>query len=219
MKLVSYELGQILYLVPMDEVRPLSGMYAPDLIKAIGDRYALAFRTTDLEEAAKSGLKFQVGRLTSGQHTIFIKQLDVYNDGVLISTHNCDETEIVFAELSDWLKSSFGFREPISQIRRKYFSSVVIDFDKPLEPLFGAFSDISNDYAMALKSNNNVETSPSLYRIAFASDPRTLPQFVNTQFLIERRNNSDFVMNRYIATAPLSTKSLLSLLERIESRL
>jgi hypothetical protein len=81
-------------------------------------------------------------------------------------------------------------------------------------------SDIKMEYVSAVKSDNGVDMSPCLYRIALAADPRSLPQFTQTQFVIERRNESDWsAVNRYIATAPLSTVSLLSLLERIEARL
>jgi hypothetical protein len=219
MKLVAYDTGQTLFMILLDEARPLSGVYLPDLIKEVGERYALALKSTDLAEAIKSGVKYQVGRLSEENKTIAIKQLDLYNDGILITTCSTDDTETVFSDLSAWLKSNFGFRDPVTSIRRKYFSSVVVDFDKPLERLLSAFSEITSDYATMLKSHNNVDASPSLYRIALSADPRELPQFTQTQFLIERRNDAAFSLNRYIATAPLASDKLLSLLERLEGRL
>ena len=177
MKLIAYETGQILFLVPMDEVRPLAGFYLPELIKEIGNRYALAATPTDIGEAVKNGAKFQVGYLKAVGKTIVINKLDLYNDGVLITTHCTDDTELVFLDLYSWLKLRFGFRDAVSSIRKKYFSSVIVDFEKPLEPLLNSFSEITNDYTKALKSDNDVDVSPSLYRIALAADPRELPQF------------------------------------------
>jgi hypothetical protein len=219
MKIVSFETGQILFSTLMDEVRPASGFYLPDLIKEIGDRYGMASRPTDLAEANKGGMKFQMGRLEYEGRTIAIKQLDFFNDGLLATTGSSEDTEILFADLSSWLKAKFRFRDPARPFKRKYFSAVVVDFEKPLEPLFGALGEISKDYAETLKSDNGVDASPHLLRIAIGADPRGLPQFTQTQLLIERRNDSYWETNRYIATAPLATNSLLALLERLEKRL
>jgi len=71
----------------------------------------------------------------------------------------------------------------------------------------------------AVKADNNIDISPSPNRIAWGADPRGLAQFTQTQFVIERRVETDWVLNRYIATAPLTTASLMSLMERIEERL
>jgi hypothetical protein len=219
MRVVTYDTGQIVYLVPLDEVRPLSGVFLPDLLRGVGDRYQFVQDVTDLGEAIKSGAKFQNGRIHDGQKTIFIRGLEIHSDGVLITTHQTDDTEFVFNDLSSMLASAFGFRSPINEIKKRYFSVVIVEFDALLENLINGFSEIANAFSDQLSHDAGIVSTPMLSRIAFGADPKTLPQFVNAQLIIERRTEVSYDLNRYFVSAQLKTASLTSLLEKIESDL
>ena len=217
MRVVTHDTGQILYLVPMDEVRPLSGFFLPDLLQAVRERYQFAQSVTDLAEALKTGAKFQSGRINDGQKVIFIKGLEIHADGLLITTHQTDDTEIVFNDLSSLLIAAFGFRTPTSTIGKRYFSVVVVDFEVPLENLIDGFATIVSEFSDRILADNDVTASPLLFGIAFGADPKTLPPLVNAQLVIERRTDAGYAMNRYFTSAQLSTASLTSLLEKIEN--
>ena len=219
MRVVNFDTGQILYLLPIDEVRPLSGFFLPDLLQAVRDRYQFMQGVTDIGEALKTGAKFQNGRIHDGEKTIFIKGLEIHSDGLLITTYQTDDTEVVFNDLSSMLATSFGFRNPISEIRKRYFSVVIVDFAVPLETLVNGFAEIQGAFSDRLSRDGGIVSTPMLSRFAIGADPKTLPQFVTAQLVIERRDQASYAMNRYFVSAQLKTASLTSLLEEIENDL
>jgi hypothetical protein len=83
MKLIATEGGRVLDLVPVEEIRPSGGLYIPDVIKKINERYEFASVPQNLAEASKSGAKFEHGKIEIGGAVQVVKELSIYSDGLI----------------------------------------------------------------------------------------------------------------------------------------
>jgi hypothetical protein len=221
MKIITYEGGRILDLVPMEEFRPTHGVYTPDFLKAIAVRYQFVSWTQDWAEAIKSGAKFEVGKFDLGETTIAIKELGIYSDGLICDTSTTDLSDVVLDEFINWATATFNLQPRTSPIRRTYTSALVCTFDKSMESGLGALARTCDLFSMALKDSYGWDYSVKLNRLAFNVDPKDTPHLRNTNFLLERRlqNPNGYADNRYYAVAPLRTEAHVSLLETIEREL
>jgi hypothetical protein len=219
MKLVSTDFGQVLQLMNMDEMRPLEGLYLPDFVKGLQQRYQFAVVPNDLLEALKTGAKFHLGKKTIGDRTIVIKELGVYNDGLLISTTNTGDSDALVDDCIKWAIDEFGLRPAQTIIPRQYTSTVVIDFEQSVDKVLGQIEIIKNLLSYSLKSRYEWSYPISLTGISFGIDPQLLPQDRNSRFSLEKRVGIPFSHNRYFSAAPLPTEEHLKLLEQIEETL
>ena len=220
MDLISTEHGQALQLFVADEVRPPSGLYLPDVIRKISERYGFAIVPTNYETVMKEGAKYKDGRFVTEGRTIAIKDLGFFVDGVLAVTWNTDDAEVVLDDLIVWATQNYGFREPRTTLPRRFVSSVVVGFDVELSSALTAFDELREGFASAIKKGHGIEPEINASRITFAADPtkllRSEPPF---EFNIERRGGRPFSENRYFSSATLTTASHLDLLEAFERRL
>src|ERR1700728_4299010 len=111
MNLVATETGRVLQLVVMEEIRPLSGLYMPTLYQQLADRYAFAARPQNYAEAIANGAKFQHGLLVTQNKKIEIKEIGVYNDGLIVDARNTEDAEFVLQNFATWAAETFAFRE------------------------------------------------------------------------------------------------------------
>src|SRR5260370_25361430 len=88
--LISTEHGQSLQLFVAEEERPRSGLYLPDLIRKISERYAFAIAPTNYETVMKEGDKYKEGCSVTERRTITIKAIGFFVDGILAVTWNTD---------------------------------------------------------------------------------------------------------------------------------
>jgi len=92
MKLISTEFGQSFLQYVIDELRPLTGgLYFPGLIGAVAERYKFANVPT-VGDALQQGAKFAEGCLLVGGEIIAIRQIGIYNDGIIVVAWNTDES-------------------------------------------------------------------------------------------------------------------------------
>jgi hypothetical protein len=217
MNLIASETGRVLQLIIMEEIRPASGLYMPTLYQQLADRYAFVGRPQNYAEAIVNGAKFQHGRLTTPTKTIEIKEIGVYNDGIIADAVNTDDAEFVMQDFSAWATTTFSLRERRTIIPKIFTSTVTVEFDGSLESALKGFGEITNLVSDALSRSygwHNLDIS--LLRLAVNADPQTVPHLRNTQFLIERRLQRPYSENRYFCTSPLRTKDHIALLEMIE---
>jgi hypothetical protein len=218
MKIIAFELGQVLYLISTDEVRPLSGVYPPDLVRQIVERYLFMVFPTDLIEASKSGFKFAMGTFTNGDKTIPIQKFEAYSDGIVVATCHTDDSIALLNDVVPWLISEFGYRTPMT-VKLRYTSNVIVDFEKSLERLITPFSLMSKEYARYLKEYAAIDAEIDVVRIGLGADPVGFPPFVNTNFLLDRRVDTPYTQNRYFCSAPLPTQAHVDFLQSMESQL
>jgi hypothetical protein len=219
MNLISTEHGQSLQLYLAEEVRPSSGLYLPDLIRRISERYAFAVGPPNYETVMKEGAKFKEGRFVLEGRTIAIKDLGFFVDGVLAVAWNTDDSEAILNDLIIWAAQNFGIREPRTKLPRRFVSSVVVEFDAELARALTAFDELREGFASAIKESYGMEPEINASRIALSADPTKLPPQTTFEFNIERRVGRPFSENRYFSSATLPTASHLDLLGAFERRL
>lgn len=218
MKIITYEGGRILDLVPLEEFRPEKGIYTPDFLGTIAGRYQFVSVPKDLSVAATSGAKFELGKLDIGGTTIAIKELAIYSDGIICDTSTTDLSDLVLDEFIGWATATFDLRPRTSPVRRTYTSALVCSFGKAVEFGLGQLAHACSLFSAALKESYGWDYSVKLNRLAFNVDPKETPHLRNTNFLLERRaqNPNDYSENRYYAAAPIKTEAHVRLLETIE---
>jgi hypothetical protein len=217
--LISTEHGQSLQLFVAEEVRPSSGLYLPDLIRKISEKYAFAVVPTNFETIMREGAKYKEGRFVTEGRTIAIKELGFFVDGVLAVTWNTDDAEIVLNDLIIWAAQNFGFREPRTKLPRRFVSSVVVEFDVEFSKAITVFDELREGLTTAIKKNYGDDPEINASKITFSADPTTLRPQTTFEFNIERRAGRPFSENRYFSSATLPTASHLDLLGAFERRL
>jgi hypothetical protein len=219
MKLISNEHGQSFQQFVMDEIRPASGLYLPDLVRGIAERYAFSVVPTNYEILLKEGAKYKGGRLVTEGRTIEIRDLGFFNDGALAVAWNTEDSELVLNDILTWATQNFGLREPLTKPPRRFTSSVVVEFGAELDRAMAAFDGLKKDLSSAIGKIYGWDVDIETSRVALAADPSKLPPLTTVDFTIERRAGRPFSENRYFSVATVTTDSHLSLLEAFERRL
>jgi hypothetical protein len=219
MRLVATETGRVLQLIVMDEVRPPSGVYMPDLYQRVAERYAFVGRPTDIASAIANGAKFQHGRLVMPSKTIVISEIGIYNDGVIVDALNTDDAEYVMEDVLSWTTTTFGLKERRTIIPPRFTSLVTIEFEGSIEQSIDRLMTITQSMAASFNRAYGGSVEINLLRLAFNADPLSVPNLLNTQFYIERRLQRPYSENRYQSGAPLRTEDHIGLLETIENAL
>jgi hypothetical protein len=218
MKLISTEHGQAFQRFLEEEIRPPSGIYMPDLLRGIAERYGFATLPT-LQDALKEGAKFGQGKFVTNDRTIAIKELGVFSDGVLVQTWNTDDANIVTDDLISWTEKTFGTRPPLAIRERRFTSSVIVEFDGSLDSALEIFQELRDTLSKAFHDIYGWSLDINASRIALSCDPTALPPLTTAELNIERRRGIPFSQNRYFSVATLPTGSHLELLESFERRL
>ena len=217
MKLVSKEHGQSLQLFSPEDVRPETGTYYPDLVQRILDRYQLVSGPANLEETLKvNGMKFQMGKLPHNPD-IQIRNLDIYNDGIIAITYDTDTSDAVVDDVLGWLIRDLRFRTPQTLRPRIYSSSVVVQFDDTINKLIRAWDNLKDAIASAWANTQKTTIDYYLQSIAFQADPGVMPAGINTKFVLERRNNRPYAENYYFSSGPLPTRIHIAMLGQFEA--
>jgi hypothetical protein len=219
MKIISYEGGRILDLVPLEEIRPLQGVVLPDFLGAVHAKYEFSSKPVDLVEAAKSGAKFELGKFVLDGVPLVIKELSIYNDGLICETYDTRTAELVLDDFLAWATTTFKLRERQSPIRRTYTSAFICKFDKEIESGLGKLDQVRKLLSKALNTAYGWDYEYNLNRLNFMVDPMSIPHLRNTNFVMERRLQFPYSENRYYCIAPLSTEAHTHLLEDIEGML
>jgi len=215
MNVISHEYAQVAYLASPDEIKPVSGLYLPDLIAKISARYLFAMPPTDLAEAIKNGAKFATGRYMHDGRLISIQKLDVYRDGVIIGTNNTEDSDLIMNDIVNWMRGEFNFRVPLTS-RKRYVSQIVVDFEIEFEKHMGIAAAVAEMCAGEFKGVSEFDHVMQIGQFSVEIDPANMPQYVNTKFLFERRIGYTYNVSRYLCSAPLPTVSHMTLLQRIE---
>jgi hypothetical protein len=219
MNLVSYEFGQALQFIRMDEVRPFSGLYLPDVIRIVAERYRFITVPTDIATANTTGVKFGTGVISLAERQIAVTSLGIFNDGLLVETKNTEDADLVTDDLIRWAVATLGFREPQTHIPRRYGSHLVVDFDASIDRFLSNFGLFAGLIESAVKAALGTEIETHVTRFAIGADPLDGLPAIATTFFIELRVNTPFAEKRYFSGAPLTSDAHLELLAKIEKAL
>jgi hypothetical protein len=216
MKLISTEFGQSFQPFLIDELRPLTGgLYLPGLIAAVAERYKFATVPT-AGDALQQGAKFAEGALLFEGQVIAIRQLSVFNDGIIVVAWNTDDSDLILKDMMFWATQTFQLREPITKLPTQHVSNVVVEFDLTIERAFNALSKFMKVYEAVLKATYNWDYPIEPTRIAFGADTTKMPQHTSADFVIERRAGRPFAERRYFSSVRLRTSAHLELLGQLE---
>ena len=217
MNLVSYEFGQVLQLIRLEEMRPPSGVYVPDLHRAIRERYRFVTGPDPNLTPPTEGSKFEVGILPLGGRMINIKSLGIYVDGLVIACWNTDDADAITDELIAWMIETFRLRPPQTHIPRRHSSSVVVDFDVSMDEFLLDFSKIASAFQAFRETDQGVAAEVHLNRIAIGPDLVVGANASQTTFVLEQKAATTASDRRYFSGAPLTSAAHLALLQEIES--
>ncbi len=221
MKLIGYELGRIIVLFPMEELRPNQGVPPHDLVEAVSKRYSF-LKKPDIEKSFdqlnKEGFPFEFGSLKYKDETAVIKEFTIYNDGISISCFNTAYADSFLDDVLHWAKQTFGLRDLITK-RKIYRSQIVIEFEKSLNHLVENFNELSRLIQVAYAQHTDQNQPLSLNRVDFRMDDTKVPGFTPASFVLERRVGSPHDIERYISEAPLPSDAHLGLLQSLEEKL
>jgi hypothetical protein len=209
MKVVSYTTGKTVALFPLEAFLPIDRPPEPELLRQIGERYEF-LRTPDLAagraEITDAGLLYETG-IHNG---INIYTLSVHSDGIVVNAARTDQTDAFLVDLMEWLIQEKQFRAV--PFKRVYVSEIVVDFEKPLEKLLVASKLLNEIATRHLPEDGRTITGGKLARIDIAYNP--LPEA--PRFVLDKRINSEFGAERYIAHAPMQTAHHVEALRDVE---
>lgn len=215
MKVIAHDWGQCLYVVSADEVRPLGGLHYPTFLAALAERYAFAGLPNLHEVVEQNVSKFENGRLPDN-HELVVRLMQIYADGVIISANDTDIVDTILDDFVSFLESQFSFRPPETPATRTYSSTVVVEFDGPLEAMLKNAEGMKDVMSAAFSSATGHDAQFGLSLFRFNADPALLPVNTNSTFLIEHRAGSTFGQRRFFSSAPLRTDDHISYLQSLE---
>jgi hypothetical protein len=215
MKLIAHEEGRSLQLISMDEVRPLRGGVFPiEAMAKLISKYQFTTYPKIFEQNAV--LKFEIGITQVDALQIPILGLEIYSDGVLVSTRSTDDSDLVLDQFFAWTTKEFGLRERMTIVPRKYISKIVIDIDGGFDNLAAPLSV----FGAVISSAFGVPTESGLSIVHLQAGPHPpTPYPYQTTWQLVRRIAEPIVPNRYLSTAPLSTVAHYEFLENLEKNL
>jgi hypothetical protein len=217
MKLITIEGGRVLDLVPTEEFRSRRGVYLPEFVQAIVSRYGFIAGPNNLADAIKNGAKFETGKFIVDGETVAIKELAIYNDGLIADAYDSRFADMLLDDFSQWATDTFGLQQRSSPFRRTYTSALVCIFDKAVESGLGKLAGLTKLFSQSLREAYGWDYKYDLFRLGFNVDPKTIPHLRSTNFLFERRGQANYAENRYYCVAPLRTDDHIQLLEKIET--
>lgn len=225
MQIINYEIGRIIRIFPLEDIRPASGLHPPTALRMIAERYGFA-HTPELkrswEESQQEGLRFQLGRVTNRIRTININDFTIYNDGLVATTTTTEDAEIFLDDLQSWVREEFGYKDPNrSTLRTLYMSTMVVEFDSSPDELLKSYSAISSICGESLRQTYGIEIPVQISKLSLTYD-RTLatPAWQTlAHFNIERRVNYPYKENRFYCEAPLKTTDHANILQAFDALL
>jgi hypothetical protein len=215
MRVISIERAIATQLFVPEEVRPTMGLNIVEAIRLTGERYAFAEKS-NLEETSSKGLILRSGQLVAQDRKIIITSLGIYNDGIIAETFTTRDADIIIDDVWSWAKQVLGFRDPITRIKRKYDSQVIVEFDDAIDKHLEVLVKIRKAMGDALKLAYGVPVRIHLQSIGFAADLAPSRDLPRSQFTIERRLQQPYSTNRFFSVAPLGADEHISVLKMFE---
>ncbi len=221
MELIATELGRVTRYFVGEEVRPSAGLYVPDLIRLVNERYG--FVTSPTTDSITNGAVFQNGRLISGNKKINIPTLGIYNDGISVSAFDTDIAEFIVEDVVTWAIDTLGIRQPVTKPITLIESHVIVRFYHSIDRVVKIIQKMKPLLETAYSQTYERDFQIGLSNIGMSADPSTVPPQLappgapyRADFSIGRRLGRPWSENRYFCMAPLRTKKHIEILEVFE---
>ena len=214
MKVIAQESNRVTILFPLEEVLPLEGLNGPDVIVGVQQRYGF-LKVPDAamtkEEASKNGYKFGTGHYLLKEKKNGILEFAVYSDGIVAEAKNSEIGEAFLDDAIKFFQSEFGFRKFITKPRTYFYNQMVAEFEKPLKKLISSFDGISGAIAKYAEIELPIEFARLDIQVDNLGVKGPAPKFI-----LERRANAAFELERYYSSAPLRSEDHVAVLKNIE---
>jgi hypothetical protein len=213
MNVISKDVGRTTQLFVPDEIQPTKGMYLPEMIRMVAERYGFA-ESPSVEATMKQGAIFKQGRFIIGGNKFNISDMGVFNDGVIVSASDTKDSEYILDDVLMWLKDTFGIREPKTIIPKTFFSQVVVELESSVEDALRILDKVRKLFHQSMQATYKGIEIPvaGLSSIGIGIDSKNIPGIQEPIFSLQRRVGRPYAENRYFCSAPLKTEDHLELL-------
>jgi len=195
------------------DVMPRHGIFFPELVKELVQRYNFQKFPSTLDEWSSSdGAQFLVGKI---DETV-IDRLIVYNNGLQVETHaGTAESKRILEELLGWARDKFGIAYAPDTVREwGYVSNLTFRSDVPLlmtGPIERLTRAISAEVAKIFPHETVYQ--PTGFSIGHDA---LLRKYSRASFTLQRRAEVPLTDNKYFSESPLPTDIHLELLAQYE---
>jgi len=197
--------------------------YFPDAIKALADQYKFVVIPTDLTHLFPADSTkpappaiFRHGKLEAQGRTIIIDELQVFQNGIILSTpSSTSDSDLASENVLAWAQSHFDIQfEPYRA--DGHFSQLEVKFDQALADLFAPLKEIGDWITEALDTFWEARPAYELVGLQFGFDGLKAPKIAPNIFRIERRAEAPFDQNLYFCEAATRTETHMAILDRFE---
>ncbi len=212
MKLLSIDATRMTEL--FQATRPGNQPHLPQLATALVERYSFAGSPTSLADLTGNHIEFSHGVFKNGS----IEKLDIYNDGMVIAAKApSDFIEAFLDDLMHWVKEDLGMEVWVSrEVTRLYDSELVVELDPSVLNVLEQLNGIGCKLSKMIAENCGMKVDYHALGFGYSCEPTSNRGLMPTSFRLERRLASEFHLNQFISSAPLTTSQHLELLESIE---
>jgi len=221
MKLTSILLGQAVRLIKINY--PIGGIHMPKAVKALQERYEFVrVPTTVAEYDPSKGVIFNHGKFTikrsSEPNEIVINNMEVYNDGLVVSTTAyAEDADLFMDDVIEWVCKTFGSKIDTNlPIHKTYTSQIEFRSDVSLNAYFPQAPKFGKQITDLLESYGQRPQPFELSSFTLYLDLEQMKIPIPSTFTISRRDKMPFSSNLYFSSAPLKTSDHLALLEELE---
>ncbi len=244
MKSITSLAAIVLLRLPLDDVRPLLGIDSQAIENELKSRYGFSDSNQAMQINFPAGapmvpqfgfggppmgtpmqfpkiISLASGKFEIGNHVIGINNLAIVPDFSFIKLDvvNTEDGDAIGDDIVNFLEEKFGFRNTKSKVFRNYGSSVLLQFDRPLETMIKAISKIQALVSPKMRESQRVNEDARIERLSFRCDPQQIPAHKSNfmdAFTIERRVGVDYSEDRYFSGAPMKTQDHINTLLEIE---
>jgi hypothetical protein len=204
------------------------GIYLPEAVQAMRERYGFLKAPTSLEEYDPAqGVTFSHGKFllpepvrTEGMPAeILIDRFQIYTNGVLVQTRTYSTVADLFLDdLLTWAIERFQLSYlDDSPVRKGYLSQLNVFLDADLNTFMRGISSLSKKVNALIEKYGQKAPTFEVSGFSLHGDTtQQIPLPVPTVFSIERKAQVPYKSKTYFAQAPLTTTDHLEALELLE---
>lgn len=216
---IQSSLSELWWLANADEIQSPRPVPLTLVLQTLAQTFNFFSVPTTIPTGA-DGYKFQHGSFLAGPagtDFIVIRQLEIFPSAVHITVGGpTSDVDKIFLKLRE-IFLSVGVREPVTPAVKFYRSTMICDFDKPIETAFAKY----NELIAVIQGKGCLPDTPiHATGIAFSADPTTIPApmaaYNPTMFSINRKIDVPFSTNRFTCFANMKTEEHTTALEEIE---
>ena len=212
MKLLAIEMSRVTALFRME--RPSGQPYLPHIAAQLAERYRFGGAPHSFADLGGSKVEFKHGLFEGSAIDI----LDVYNDGIIVSSRSDSDFIDKFTDdLSLWLKTTHGLSViETHAVNKMYESTLLIESEQDILKPLNEFASIARMIESALRDSSGLEIHYENFGISLSADQSHNPFLKPVSFRFERKEGIEFSRNQFFTVAPLKTKQHVKVLEQLE---